>query len=92
MGCGNFGRTCALAIALATPAWSGNLAYEAPAEPPVVIAEQPGSMAGSGAWLIPLIAIGLVGLAVSQGDDPPKDDEPEEPEEPCVSVSDGGTA
>jgi hypothetical protein len=61
------------------PAHAGNLYYSAPAEPPVIIAEQPGSMGGSGAWLIPLLAIGLVALAVSQGDDPPDDDTPD----PC---------
>ena len=36
------------------------------------VEEEPaGSMGGSGAWLIPLLAIGLIALAVSQNDDPP---------------------
>jgi hypothetical protein len=57
------------ALLAANTAFAGNLIMEAPAEP-VVIAEEPaGSMGGSGAWLIPLLAIGLVALAVSQEED-----------------------
>ena len=57
------------AMLAANTAFAGNLIMEAPAEP-IVMAEEPaGSMGGSGAWLIPLLAIGLVALAVSQSDD-----------------------
>jgi hypothetical protein len=64
----------ALAL-LAGSAMAGNLIMEAPAEPEVIVAEPAGSMSGSGAWLIPLLAIGLVALAVSQSDDDSEDDD-----------------
>ena len=60
--------------------YAGNLQYEAPAEPQVII-DQPGSMGGSGAWLVPLPALGLVALSVSQGDD--DTDEPDDTPVPC---------
>jgi hypothetical protein len=56
-------------LVFAGTAYAGNLIMEAPAEPVVVVEEPAGSMGGSGAWLIPLLAIGLVALAVSQSDD-----------------------
>jgi hypothetical protein len=61
---------CAAVTVASTAAVAGNAVYEAPEEPMVIVEEQPsGSMGGSGAWLIPLLAIGLVALAVSQSDD-----------------------
>lgn len=63
---------CATLTVASTAAVAGALVFEAPAEPVVIVEEEPaGSMGGSGAWLIPLLAIGLVALAVSQNDDPP---------------------
>jgi hypothetical protein len=60
--------TAAAALA-ANAAFAGNLIMEAPEEPVVVEEKPAGSMGGSGAWLIPLLAIGLIALAVSQDDE-----------------------
>lgn len=61
---------CAAVTIGATAAVAGNAVMEAPEEPLVLVEEEPvGSMGGSGAWLIPLLAIGLVALAVSQSDE-----------------------
>ena len=50
--------------AAASTAFAGAVTYVAPAVPEVVM-EEAGSMGGSGAWLIPLLAIALIALAVS---------------------------
>lgn len=55
--------TAAASIA-ASAAFAGEVAYMAPAEPEVVM-EQEDTMGGSGSWLIPLLAIALIALAVS---------------------------
>ncbi len=55
--------TAAASIA-ASAAFAGELAYVAPAEPEVMMEEE-SSMGGSGAWLIPLLAVALIALAVS---------------------------
>jgi hypothetical protein len=55
-------------LIFAGTAYAGNLVFEAPVEAEVE-SEPAGSMGGSGAWLIPLLAIGLVALAVSSSDD-----------------------
>ncbi len=61
---------CVAVTVASTAAVAGNAVFEAPMEPVVMVEEEPaGSMGGSGAWLIPLLAIGLVALAVSQSDD-----------------------
>ena len=59
----------ATAVAFASNAIAGTVAYVAPAAP--VMVEEPASMGGSGMWLIPLIAIALVALAVSKNSAPP---------------------
>lgn len=51
-----------LALSIATSATAGNLAYVAPE---AVAIEEPAAMGGSGAWLIPLVIIAVVGLAMS---------------------------
>ena len=53
--------TFALTVA-ATAAFAGAVAYVAPIMPEMVV-EEPGSMGGSGLWLIPLILIALVFFA-----------------------------
>jgi len=58
--------TAAASIA-ASAAFAGEVAYMAPAEPEVVM-EQEDTMGGSGSWLIPLLAIALIALAVSNSD------------------------
>jgi len=50
----------------ATSAFAGAVAYVAPVAP-VMMDEPTGSMGGSGAWIIPLLAIGLICLAVCGG-------------------------
>ena len=47
---------------------AGAVAYVAPAEP--VMVEEAAPMGSSGAWIIPLIAIALIALAVTQDNDP----------------------
>lgn len=58
--------TAAASIA-ASAAFAGEVAYMAPAEPEVVM-EQEDTMGGSGSWLIPLLAIALIALAVSNSE------------------------
>jgi len=55
------------ATAAASSAFAGAVAYVAPAAP-VMMEEPTGSMGGSGMWLIPLIAIALIAVAVSNKD------------------------
>lgn len=59
--------TAAASIA-ASAAFAGEVAYMAPAEPEVVM-EQEDTMGGSGSWLIPLLAVALIALAVSNSND-----------------------
>ena len=56
-------------LIFAGTAYAGNLVFEAPVEAEVMAEEPAGSMGGSGAWLIPLLAIGLIALAVSSSDE-----------------------
>ena len=51
----------------ASSAFGGNATMEAPMEPMI---EEPDAMGGSAMWIIPLLAIGLIALAMS-GDDTP---------------------
>ena len=60
------------AFMLAGTVNAGSVAYVAPAEPMMVEDDAP--MGSSGAWIIPLIAIALIALAISQDDEP--DEEP----------------
>ncbi len=59
------------ALLAATTAFAGNLNYQATPEVPVVVeTTQPaatggGSLGGAAGWVIPLVAIGLIALAVS---------------------------
>ncbi|OUS07367.1 hypothetical protein A9Q96_05490 [Rhodobacterales bacterium 52_120_T64] len=48
-------------------AYAGSVAMVAPVEMEMV-AEETGSMGGSGMWLIPLLAIALIALAVNNND------------------------
>ena len=72
-----FVATTTAALLLAGTAFAGNLVFEAPVEEEVVVQEEP--MGGSNAaWLVPLLAIGLIALAVSGGDDDDDDGDDEE--------------
>ena len=53
----------ALGVFGAAAAYAGSVAYVAPISP--VIVEEPGSMGGSGLWLIPLLIIALIFLGGS---------------------------
>ena len=58
----------ATAIAMsATPIMAGSVGPVAVVDP-VVMDDQP-MASGSGAWIIPLLAIGLIALVISQDDD-----------------------
>lgn len=62
-------KTIALAIAgvfAAGAAFAGNMTYVAP---DVVMIEEPATMGGSGAWLIPLVIIAVVILAFDSPED-----------------------
>ena len=61
--------TSVAALMLAGTVNAGSVAYVAPAEPAMV--EDAAPMGSSGAWIIPLIAIALIALAISQDDDEP---------------------
>jgi hypothetical protein len=56
-----------LLTAFGTTVSAGSVAYVEPVEPMIVEPTEP--MGSSGAWIIPLIAIGLIALAISQDDD-----------------------
>ncbi len=51
------------ALLSATSAFAGSVTYVAPE---VVTLENPGTMGGSGAWLIPLVIAAVILLAVTQ--------------------------
>ena len=53
-------------MAFATTAQAGSLVYT-PEQAPVIVEEAP--MGSSGAWIIPLIAIGLICIAICGGGD-----------------------
>lgn len=53
----------ALSMISAATAYAGTVVFVAPAAPMMV--EEQGSMGGSGAWIIPLLAIALIALAIS---------------------------
>lgn len=60
--------TAAIAtVFTATAATAGNVAMVAPVEMEMV-AEETGSMGGSGMWLIPLLAIALIVIATQEDD------------------------
>ena len=50
----------------ATAAFAGNVTYVAPE---VVMIEEPASMGGSGAWLIPLVIVAVLALALTQNNE-----------------------
>ena len=58
-------------MALATTAQAGSLVYE-PEQAPIMVEEE-APMGSSGAWIIPLIAIGIICLAICGGDDDEED-------------------
>ena len=68
--------TAAAFVSSATSAFAGAVTYVAP---DVVAIEEPASMGGSGAWLIPLVIVAVLALALSG------DDEPRKPRPPVTS-------
>ena len=54
--------------AVASSAFAGAVAYVAPVEMEM-IAEETGSMGGSGMWLLPLLAIALIFLVMNGGEE-----------------------
>jgi hypothetical protein len=66
---------------LASTAYAGNLIFEAEEEEEIIIAEEP--MGSSNAsWIVPLLAIGIIGLAIAASQDDDDDEDEEEDEEP----------
>ncbi|MEE9455032.1 MAG: hypothetical protein V3V13_11725 [Paracoccaceae bacterium] len=61
-------RLATAGVFAAGSAFAGAVAYVAPAAP-VMMEEPSGSMGSSGAWIIPLLAIGLICLAICGGTD-----------------------
>ncbi len=60
------------ALLAATTAFAGNVTYQPDTNVPVVVEEpagNTGSSGGSAGWIVPLVAIGLIALAVSQSED-----------------------
>lgn len=60
------------ALLAATAAFAGNVTYTPDTTVPVVVEEtggNTGSSGGSAGWIVPLVAIGLIALAVSQSSD-----------------------
>lgn len=55
-------------ITAASSAFAGAVAYVAPVEMEMV-AEEAGSMGGSGMWLLPLLAIALIFLVMNGGEE-----------------------
>ncbi|WP_424930158.1 hypothetical protein [Amaricoccus tamworthensis] len=69
--------TAAAALLLSGPAFAGNLVFDAPEEPVVVVEPEP--MGGSNAaWLIPAIGLAAVAYAITNDDDDDDDDSTEE--------------
>ena len=60
-------RIALAATVTAGAAVAGTVQYIAPAQPMIV--EETGSMGGSAAWIIPLLAIALIALALSSDND-----------------------
>jgi len=56
-----------LAMFAGTSAFAGNAAPMV-ADEPMMVEEDSGSMGGSAGWVIPLVALAVIGYAVSQGD------------------------
>ncbi len=55
----------AVLMALTAPLSAGTLVFEAEEEEEIIIVEEE-PMGSSGAWIIPLLAIGMIALAMSQ--------------------------
>ena len=69
-----FGLTTLFVFGAAS-AYAGSVAFVAPVVSDMVV-EEPGSMGGSGMWLLPLLAIALIFLVVKQPSQPPLQCEP----------------
>jgi hypothetical protein len=65
----------AAAIIAAGAAYAGNLVFEAEPEEEIVIVEEEPMGSSNASWIIPLLAIGVIGLAIaaSQDDDDDND-------------------
>jgi len=63
-----FGLTTLFVFGAAS-AYAGSVAFVAPVVSDMVV-EEPGSMGGSGMWLLPLLAIALIFLVMKQPSQP----------------------
>lgn len=60
--------------AMAAPAIAGTLVFEAEEEQEIIIAEDEPMGSSNAAWIVPLLAIGVIGLAIASGGDDDDDD------------------
>ena len=74
-----FVLAAACSFAMATQATAGNLVFEAEEEEEIIIVEEEPMGSSNASWIIPLLAIGIIGLAVaSSGDDDDDDGDDQE--------------
>ncbi len=64
----------AFAFAAAGTASAGNLVFEAEEEQEVIIVEDEPMGSSNAAWIVPLLAIGVIGLAIASSGDDDDDD------------------
>ena len=62
-------------FALATQAIAGNLVFEAGEEEEIIIVEDEPMGSSNASWIIPLLAIGVIGLAIASSSDDDDDDD-----------------
>ena len=66
----------AAAIIAAGTAFAGTLVFEAEEEEEIIIADEEPMGSSNASWIVPLLAIGVIGLAIaSSGDDDDDDDD-----------------
>ncbi len=76
----------AIAIMTAPLATAGTLVFEGEVEQEVLVADEAPMGGSNAAWIVPLIAIAVIGLAISSGGDD-DDDEVRECREIAASVA-----
>ena len=77
----------AAAVIAAGTAFAGTLVFEAEEEEEIVIVEDEPMGSSNASWIIPLLAIGVIGLAIASSSDDDDDDEGDGDGDPDVVVS-----
>lgn len=73
-----------IAIMTAPAVNAGTLVFEGEVEQEVLVADEAAMGGSSAAWVVPLIAIAVIGLAISSGGD--DDDDEGEEANPCQEI------